>query len=185
MNEAELRNLMFTAQLRRTGPFSIRYPRGNGVMVDWRQPFREIGIGKGRLITEGEEVAILTIGHPGNFAVEACRRLASDGMHPAHYDMRFVKPLDEDILHEVFGKFSKVITVEDHVIQGGFGSAVLEFMADHGYKATVKRLGIPDRFIEHGEQKELYRECGFDAQAIMEAVRQLVDEPVFHQVPVE
>ncbi len=185
MNEAELRNLMYTAQLRRTGPFSIRYPRGNGVMVEWRQPFREIGIGKGRLVTEGEEVAILTIGHPGNFAVEACRHLAQEGMHPAHYDMRFVKPLDEELLHEIFGRYSRIVTVEDHAIQGGFGSAVLEFMADQRYRATVKRLGVPDRFIEHGEQKDLYRECGFDTQAIMEAVRHMVDEPVFHRVPVE
>jgi 1-deoxy-D-xylulose-5-phosphate synthase len=171
---------MYTAQLHDTGPFAIRYPRGNGVMVDWRRPLQAVDIGTGRRITGGEEVAVLTIGHPGNFAVEACRLLALDGIHPAHYDLRFVKPLDEAMLHEVFRQFRKIITVEDHVVQGGFGSAVLEFMADHGYQAAVKRLGIPDRFIEHGEQSELYRECGFDTQAIMEAVRQMVDEPVLY-----
>jgi len=177
MNEEELRNLMYTSTLHK-GPFSIRYPRGNGVMVDWRTPFKQITVGKGRKICDGEEVAILTIGHPGNFAVEACRQLEQDGFHPAHYDMRFVKPLDEEMLHEVFGKFSKIITVEDHAIQGGFGSAVAEFMIDHGYQAHITRLGIPDRFIEHGEQKELYDECGFDVNAIVKAVHQLDSSPV-------
>ncbi|MFM2189698.1 MAG: hypothetical protein RL491_84 [Bacteroidota bacterium] len=177
MNEEELRNLMYTSTLHK-GPFSIRYPRGNGVMVDWRTPFKQITVGKGRKICDGEEVAILTIGHPGNFAVEACRQLEQDGFHPAHYDMRFVKPLDEEMLHEVFGKFNKIITVEDHAIQGGFGSAVAEFMIDHGYQAHITRLGIPDRFIEHGEQKELYDECGFDVNAIVKAVHQLASSPV-------
>ncbi|HKR03353.1 MAG TPA: 1-deoxy-D-xylulose-5-phosphate synthase [Bacteroidia bacterium] len=178
MNEEELRNLMYTAQLRNTGPFSIRYPRGNGVMVDWRKPFREIPIGQGRKIRDGEEVAILTIGHPGNFAVDACNQLSKEGFYPAHYDLRFVKPLDAELLHEVFTNYKKVITVEDAAILGGFGSAVAEFMVDNGYNSRIKRLGIPDRFIEHGEQKELYRECDFDATAIMNAVRQLVGEAV-------
>ena len=177
MNEEELRNLMYTSTLHK-GPFSIRYPRGNGVMVEWRTPFQQIPVGKGRKICDGEDVAILTIGHPGNFAVEACRQLNLEGFHPAHYDMRFVKPLDEEMLHEVFGKFSKVITVEDHAIQGGFGSAIAEFMIDHGYQAQITRLGIPDRFIEHGEQKELYDECGFDVNAIVAAVHQLAASPV-------
>lgn len=174
MNEQELRNLMYTAQLKECGPFSIRYPRGNGVMIDWETPFEEITIGRGRQIAEGNEVAILTIGHPGNFATEARQKMEQNGYSVAQYDMRFVKPLDENILHEVFKKHSKVITVEDGCIQGGFGSAVLEFMADHNYQAEVKRLGVPDAFIQHGTQAELWRECNYDAQAIEEAIQQLV-----------
>jgi 1-deoxy-D-xylulose-5-phosphate synthase len=173
MNEEELRNMMFTAS-RHNGPFSIRYPRGNGVMVEWKTPLKEMKVGTGRLLREGEEVAILSVGHPGNFAEDACKQLAKEGFYPAHYDMRFVKPLDEEMLHEVFSKYKKVITVEDHAIQGGFGSAVSEFMTDHNYSIAMTRLGVPDRFIEHGEQKELYDECHFDAAAIMNAVRQLV-----------
>ncbi len=178
MNEEELRNLMYTASQDDMGPFTIRYPRGNGVMVEWRQPLKLIPVGKGRKVRDGEEIAILTIGHPGNFAVQACDALKAEGLFPAHYDMRFVKPLDEKMLHEVFQKFNKVITVEDACVQGGFGSAVLEFMADNDYTARVQRLGIPDKFIEHGEQSELYNECGFDAKAIMDAVRQSVGSPV-------
>lgn len=179
MNEEELRNLMYTAQLEKTAaPFSIRYPRGNGVMVDWKKPFQEIPIGKGRMVRDGEEVAILTIGHPGNFAVKACDELAKEGFYPAHYDMRFVKPLDAELLHDIFSRFKKIITVEDGCIMGGFGSAVAEFMLDHSYSASITRLGIPDRFIEHGEQKELYAECHFDADAIKNAVRQQIGEAV-------
>lgn len=170
MNEEELRNLMYTAT-QYQGPFSIRYPRGQGVMPEWRTPMREIPIGQGRIVKEGEEVAILTIGHIGNYAVTACEQLAKEGLSPAHYDMRFVKPLDGELLHEVFGKFKKVITVEDGCLMGGFGSAVLEWMVDHGYQAQVKRLGIPDAIIEHGEQIELHRECGFDPEGIANAVR--------------
>lgn len=173
MNEEELRNMMFTAS-RHNGPFSIRYPRGNGVMVEWKTPLKEMKVGTGRLLRDGEEVAILSVGHPGNFAEDACNQLAKEGFYPAHYDMRFVKPLDEEMLHEVFSKYKKVITVEDHAIQGGFGSAVSEFMTDHNYSIAMTRLGVPDKFIEHGEQKELYDECHFDAKAIMNAVRQLV-----------
>ncbi|WP_026950775.1 1-deoxy-D-xylulose-5-phosphate synthase [Algoriphagus mannitolivorans] len=174
MDEEELRNLMFTS-VQYQGPFSIRYPRGNGVMPEWKTPFREIPVGQGRIIKEGEDVAILTIGHIGNYAVEACDTLEKEGLSPAHYDMRFVKPLDESLLHEVFGKFKKVITVEDGCLMGGFGSAVLEWMMDHGYQAQVKRLGIPDAVIEHGEQIELQRECGFDPEGIAEAVRSFVE----------
>jgi 1-deoxy-D-xylulose-5-phosphate synthase len=174
MNEVELRNLMYTAQLKNHGgPFSIRYPRGNGVIVDWQRPFSEIEVGKGRKICDGEDIAILTFGHIGNEAVKACLELNSEGYHPAHYDLRFVKPLDEKMLHEVFSKFNKVITVEDGCIQGGFGSAVLEFAADHHYQSEIKRLGIPDEVIEHGEQAELWDECGYDAQAIIEEVKKL------------
>ena len=179
MNEEELRNLMYTAQLPETNaPFSIRYPRGNGVMIDWKTPFEKIQIGQGRKVNDGEEVAILTIGHPGNFAVKACEELEKEGIRPAHYDMRFVKPLDEVMLHEIFSTFKKVITVEDGCLMGGFGSAIAEFMLDNQYSARVTRLGIPDRFIDHGEQKELYDECHFDSKAIKNAVRQFMDELV-------
>ena len=175
MNEEELRNLMYTAQLEEIkGPFSIRYPRGNGVMPEWRKPFSKIEIGTGRKIKEGDEIAILTIGHIGNLAVTACKQLEKEGIQAAHYDMRFAKPLDEKLLHEVFNKFNKVITVEDGCIIGGLGSAVIEFMADHNYAAQVKRLGMPDKVIEHGEQKELYTECGYDAEGIATAVREMV-----------
>lgn len=175
MNEQELRNLMFTAQLdKNAGPFSIRYPRGTGTMPEWRTPLEEIQIGQGRRVRDGNDIAILTIGHPGNFATEACTTLEAQGISAAHYDMRFVKPLDEALLHEIFGRFSQVITVEDGCIQGGFGSAVIEFMVDHGYSARVKRLGIPDEWIEHGEQPQLWKECGFDAAAITTTAIELV-----------
>jgi 1-deoxy-D-xylulose-5-phosphate synthase len=172
MNEEELRNLMYSASLHE-GPYSIRYPRGNGVMPEWKTPLRRIPVGQGRIVKEGKDVAILSIGHIGNYAVEACATLAKEGLNPAHYDMRFVKPLDEELLHEIFGKFKKVVTIEDGCLMGGFGSAVLEWMVDQGYSAQVKRLGIPDDVIEHGEQIELHRECGFDPAGIAEAVRSL------------
>ena len=174
MNERELRNLMYTAQLEKnSGPFSIRYPRGQGVMPNWKTPFEEITIGKGRKVSDGEDVAILTIGHIGNYVVEAKARLREEELVPAHFDMRFVKPIDEAMLHDVFKKFKKIITVEDGCLMGGFGSAVLEFMADNNYSAQVVRLGIPDRVVEHGEQMELHKECGFDPQGIASAVRNI------------
>jgi 1-deoxy-D-xylulose-5-phosphate synthase len=173
MNEEELRNLMYTAQQENRGPFTIRYPRGNGMMPDWKRPFTELTVGKGRKICDGEDVAILTIGHVGNFAVEACKELSSEGINPAHYDLRFVKPLDQELLHEVFSRFKNVVTVEDGCVQGGMGSAVLEFMADHQYQANVVRLGIPDEFIEHGEQAELWEICGYDTAAIAAAVKKM------------
>jgi len=175
MNEEELRNLMYTGS-NYGGPFSIRYPRGNGVMTNWKTPFQEIPVGQGRCIKSGEEVAILTLGHIGNYAVEACESLAKEGLNPAHYDMRFVKPLDEKLLHEIFSTFKKVITVEDGCLMGGFGSAVLEWMVDQGYQAQVKRLGIPDDIIEHGEQLELHRDCGFDPQGIANAVKAMTEQ---------
>ncbi len=173
MNEEELRNLMFTAQLENAGPFSIRYPRGNGVMLDWKRPLKALEIGKGRKICDGEDVAILTIGHVGNFAVEACQELNSEGIHPAHYDLRFIKPLDEALLHDVFSRYQNVVTVEDGCLQGGMGSAVLEFMADHKYNAQVIRLGIPDEFVEHGEQAELWQICGYDRDAIISTIKKI------------
>ncbi|MBL0047136.1 MAG: 1-deoxy-D-xylulose-5-phosphate synthase [Bacteroidetes bacterium] len=176
MNEEELRNLMFTAQLENKGPFSIRYPRGNGVMPEWKTPLRELQIGKGRKLSNGNDIAILTIGHPGNFVAKACADLQADGITAAHYDMRFAKPIDEILLHEVFSKFNRVITVEDGCIIGGMGSAVVEFMAENGYAAQVKRLGIPDRYIHHGEQKELWAECGFDAAGIAATAKEMLAE---------
>jgi 1-deoxy-D-xylulose-5-phosphate synthase len=179
MNESELRNLMFTAQSENnTLPFVIRYPRGEGVMVNWRTPFEEIVVGKGRKIKDGDDVAILSFGHPGNFVTTAIRELRTQGLNPAHYDMRFVKPIDEEMLHEVFSKFDKIITVEDGTIIGGFGSAVAEFMALNGYKADIKMLGIPDRLVEHGTLKELHRECGYDAAGIAEAVRAMLTDKI-------
>jgi 1-deoxy-D-xylulose-5-phosphate synthase len=166
MNEEELRNLMYTAQLDDMGPFVIRYPRGNGVMVDWQRPMKAIPVGKGRMICDGEEVAILSIGTIGNEVVKATSQLNAEGYYPAHYDIRFVKPLDAALLHKVFTKYNHVITVEDGCLEGGMGSAILEFMADNNYKAQVTRLGIPDQFIEHGEQPELWAECGYDAAGI-------------------
>ncbi len=174
MNEEELRNLMYTAQLSDTGPFSIRYPRGEGVMTEWKTPFKEIKIGTGRKLRSGEELAVLSIGHIGNIAARGIDALQAEGHGIAHYDMRFAKPIDELLLHEVFAKFKHVITVEDGCVQGGMGSAVLEFMADHGYHAQVKRLGIPDRWIEHGSQKELYAECGFDDKALIAAAKEML-----------
>ena len=176
MNEEELRDLMYTAQQDNMGPFSIRYPRGNGVMPQWKTPLKAIQVGKGRKVCTGADIAILSIGHIGNEAVKACEESEKIGISVAHYDMRFAKPLDEILLHEVFGKFTKIITLEDGCIVGGMGSAILEFMGDNGYSAQVKRLGIPDKFIEHGEQKELYAECLYDSQSIFSVVKEMVGE---------
>lgn len=174
MDEADLRHLMYTAQLEENKlPFVIRYPRGQGVMVDWRVPFEKIEIGKGRIMQEGQDIAILTIGNVGNFAQKACKILATEDIVPAHYDMRFVKPLDEALLHEIAQKFDKIITIEDGTVIGGFGAAVLEFMAAHNYSPNVKIMGIPDRVIEHGKPDELYKECAYDTAAIVDAVKAL------------
>ena len=174
MNESELRNLMYTSQLDKIkNPFVIRYPRGEGVKPEWRTAMKEIPVGKGRKLKDGKDIAVLSFGHPGNFAAAAIRDLKKDGIDPAHYDMRFVKPLDEELLHEIFSRYNKIITVEDGTIVGGFGSAVLEFMAAHNYKAEVKILGIPDTIIEHGSPKELYNEIGIDAGHIAEAIKEM------------
>ena len=177
MNEVELRNLMYTGQLdKNAAPWVIRYPRGNGVMTDWKKPFKEIKVGTGRKVKAGEDLAILSFGPIGNLASDACKTLEEKGISAAHYDMRFAKPLDEVMLHEVFGKFNKIITVEDGCLDGGIGSAIVEFMADHGYSSKIKRLGIPDRIVEHGTQKELYRECNYDAQAMVESAQALLSK---------
>lgn len=170
MNEEELRNLMFTAQLPNKGPFTIRYPRGRGVLSEWKTPMKEITVGKGRRLTNGDDIAILSIGHPGNFVQEAVAELSKIGVSVAHYDMRFVKPLDEIMLHEVFTKFKYIVSVEDGCVMGGFGSAVIEFMADQKYQVDLTRLGIPDKYIHHGTQKELWSDCGFDAKGIVNTV---------------
>ena len=175
-DEEELRNMMYTAQLPDKGPFSIRYPRGNGYLQNWHTPFQELGIGKGRCLIEGEELAILSIGAIGNIAKNAIGRLSDHSV--ALYDMRFLKPIDENLLHTVFNKFSKIITLEDGTITGGLGSAVTEFMADHHYNATVKRLGIPDKFVEHGSQQQLYAECGYDENGITQSILRMLKEKI-------
>jgi 1-deoxy-D-xylulose-5-phosphate synthase len=175
MDEIELRNLMYTAQLEKNGvPFSIRYPRGRGVYSDWKKPFSEIEIGKSRQISEGTDMAILTIGQPGNTVKSLVMKMNAENISIAHYDMRFVAPLDKEVLHSVFKNFKYIITVEDGVLKGGFGSAVIEFMSDNGYNSEVRRLGIPDYFVEHGTQEELIKECGFDAEGIELAIREVL-----------
>ena len=178
MNEEELRNLMFTAQLPDQGPFSIRYPRGGGVMTQWKTPFKEIKIGTGRKVKNGDGMAFLTIGPMGNQTVEACKDLDEKGISAAHYDMRFAKPLDETLLHEVFSKFDKIVTVEDGCLMGGMGSAILEFMADHNYQAKVIRLGIPDRYIQHGTQSQLYKECGYDKSGMISSAEKIIGKKI-------
>lgn len=174
MNEEELRNLMYTAQLPNKGPFSIRYPRGRGVMPKWETPMKEIPVGKGRVIRKGSDIAILSVGHVGNYVVKASKELAKSHIDVAHYDMRFIKPIDEKILHEVGKKFKAVITIEDGTIVAGFGSAVLEFFSEYDYQIKIKRLGIPDQFINHGTPQELHHECGFDVEGIIKTVKSMV-----------
>ena len=174
MNESELRNLMYTAQLENMGPFSIRYPRGKGVQTEWKTAYQKIKVGTGRKVTTGNDIAILTIGHPGNFAQKAIDELKESGASIAHYDMRFVKPIDEIMLHEVFSKFNKIITVEDGCLMGGFGSAVIEFMSDQKYSAEIVRLGIKDEYIHHGTQEELWEDAGFDANSIVKTVIEML-----------
>lgn len=182
MNEEELRNLMYTAQLKNMGPYSIRYPRGQGVMPEWKTEFSKVPTGTGRKLSDGEDVAILSIGHVGNFVVKAATQLKKENVSVAHYDMRFLKPIDEKILHEVFKKFSTIVTIEDGTIVGGLGSAVLEFMSDNDYSAKVVRLGIPDAFIEHGTQAELYKICGYDVEGIVNTVKGLVKIKVYSNI---
>jgi len=178
MNEAELRNMLFTAQKNPNGPFAIRYPRGRGVMIDWRTPFDRIPIGKAREISKGKDIAVLSIGHPGNFVVAAAEKLKNLGFSVQHYDMRFLKPIDETVLHTVFKNFSNIITVEDGAIIGGLGTAVKEFKNEHHYEANVVSLGVPDKFIEQGKLQELYKLCGFDAESIFKTMKAIVLERI-------
>ena len=174
-DEHELRRLMYTAQLPDMGPFAIRYPRGRGKLVDWRCPLEAVEVGRARQLSEGSDVAILSIGSVGNFAAEAIERVAAKGISVAHYDMRFLKPIDENVLHEVARTHKRIITLENGTINGGLGSAVLEFMADHGYTPHVHRMGIPDQFIEHGSVPELCRLCGIDTDSIVQAIEDMME----------
>lgn len=172
MDEHELRRLMFTAQLPDKGPFVIRYPRGRGVLIDWRCPLDEVPVGKGRRLKEGRDLAVITIGPIGNTAAQAIAQIETeDALRIAHYDLRFLKPLDEELLREVGERFERIVTVEDGVREGGMGSAVLEWLADHGYHPQVTRLGLPDQFVEHGSVKQLQALCRIDCAAIAEAIR--------------
>jgi 1-deoxy-D-xylulose-5-phosphate synthase len=162
--------MMYTAQLRHGAPFAIRYPRGYGVMKEWRTPLEPMPIGKAVKLADGADVAILAIGHAANFALEAVQKLAAMNINATLYNMRFVKPIDEQALREVGMKFSRVITVEDGVIAGGMGSAVAEFFTANGYAARVTRLGVPDSFVEHGTVAQLQAQCGFDAAGIIKEV---------------
>jgi 1-deoxy-D-xylulose-5-phosphate synthase len=176
MDEPDLRNMMYTASEKHVGPFTIRYPRGTGNTINWRNEFEEVPVGKGRKLRSGDDIAILSIGAIGVQAQNAIDILEKKKVSVAHYDMRYVKPLDDVLLHEVFGRFKSVFTLEDGTIQGGFGSAVIEWMADQGYRSTrVTRLGIPDRWIEHGTQAELYAECGYDVDSIVSLVEEEVE----------
>ena len=175
MNESELRNLMFTAQSKNNGPFTIRYPRGKGVQVEWETEMEIIEIGKGRMVCEGDDIAILSIGHIGNYVTKAIKKLNKEKIFPSHYDMRFVKPIDQELLHKILKKYKFILTVEDGCVMGGFGSAVLEFMAENNYTNSVQRLGIPDRIVEHGSQDELYRECYYDDEAIYDFCNKMLD----------
>jgi len=177
LNEIELRNLMYTAQQENMGPFSIRYPRGRGRIVDWKQAFELLPVGKGQKLKDGKDTAILSIGAIGMEATDAIEELEKDGYSVAHYDMRYLKPIDNDLLHEVFGKFQHIITLEDGCIIGGLGSAVLEFMSDNNYQASVKRLGVPDKWVEQGTQQELYKECGYDKVGIIGTIVRTLPKP--------
>lgn len=172
MDEHELRNLMYTAQLDGMGPFVIRYPRGHGVLTDWRNAFEEIKVGTGRRLKDGKQVAVLTVGPIGNTAAEAIKKAeaAVSGLNVGHYDMRFIKPLDESLLEEIGKQYNNIVTVEDGVRSGGFGSAVLEWMSDHGFSPKITRIGLPDTFVEHGTVEQLRHITGMDADAIAAAI---------------
>ena len=174
LNEIELRNLMYTAQLCKGQPFAIRYPRGKGVLENWKTEFEKLEIGKGNTINEGNYVAVISIGHIGNMIIEITEKLQSENINIGHYDIRFLKPLDEDLLHKVFKQYDFIITIEDGCLKGGMGSSILEFMSDHNYKNDILRFGVPDKFIEHGSQKEQRAECGYDKKSILGAIRKII-----------
>ena len=177
MNEHELRRLMYTAQLPDKGTFVIRYPRGRGSLQDWKCPLEEVKVGTGRKLRDGDDVAILSIGPCGNDAAKAIDEITKEAQYNnckprsiAHYDMRFLKPLDENLLHEIGKKFKRIVTLEDGVRNGGLGSAVLEWMEDHGYYPEIIRLGLPDKFVEQGTVDELKKICGIDVSGIKKAL---------------
>jgi 1-deoxy-D-xylulose-5-phosphate synthase len=174
LNEEELRNMMYTAQLEGAGTFVIRYPKGRGVMPDWKTPFSRMEIGKGRTLRDGTDIAVISIGPVGNYVAGAAKKLSDEGIDIAHYNIRFLKPIDEEMLHGIFRKFSRVISLEDGTVVGGLGSAILEFMADHQYAAKVIRLGIPDSFIGQGTMAELHSECGYDQEGIIKAAKTIL-----------
>lgn len=174
LNEWELRNLMYTGYKEEQGPFVIRYPKGKGEKTDWQNEMHILPIGKGRKIHEGHDVAVLSIGPIGNEVTKAIREIEQEGLSVAHYDMIYLKPIDETLLHDVGQQFDRVITVENGIIKGGLGSAVLEFMADNGYTPQIRRIGIPDRFIGHGSIPELYKQCGMDATSIATVIRNII-----------
>ena len=175
MDEHELRNLMFSAQLPQQGCYVIRYPRGNGVLTDWRNPMQEIKTGTGRKLKEGSDVAVLTLGPIGNDTAEAIAEVEKEEegrLSVAHYDMRFLKPLDENLLHEIGNKFDRIVTIEDGVRMGGFGSAILEWMSDHNYHPHITRMGLPDEFVEHGTIAQLREIVHMDKESIKEAIKE-------------
>jgi len=176
MNEMELRNMMFTAQQKDMGPFSIRYPRGRGVNTNWQNKMELVQIGKGRVIRHGKDLAIITIGHVGNFAVSAADQLAMEGIEAEIIDVRFLKPFDEDLLHQTLKRFDKIISVEDGTVVGGLGSLISEFMVEHAYKNELRILGIPDQFVEHGSLNLLYHECGYDIEGIYSAAKMIIEK---------
>ena len=176
LNEWDLRNLMYTAYSAKEGTFVIRYPRGKGEKADWRNEMSVLPVGKGKKLKDGKDIAILSIGPVGNEALKAIEQVEKEGVSVALYDMIYLKSIDEELLHEVGKKFNRIVTVENGVIKGGLGTAVLEFMADNGYTPKVKRIGVPDRFIEHGSVPELFKLCGMDSESIAEVVKEMVKE---------
>lgn len=174
MNEHELRNLMYTSQLDGKGPFAIRYPRGRGVLVDWKNEMHELPVGKGQRLRQGDDIALLSIGHIGNNVAKAVENLEKQGIHAAHYNMIFLKPIDEGILQEVARKFKRIVTVEDGTIMGGLGTAVADWMCEHGYHVDITKIGIPDKFIDQGTVAELHKLCGMDSDSITARVIELL-----------
>lgn len=173
LNEWDLRNLMFTAYSAKEGTFVIRYPRGEGEKSDWHNEVQKLPVGKGRKLKDGNDIAVVSLGPIGNEAAKAIEKAEKEGLSVAHYDMIYLKPIDEMLLHEIGRKFSRIVTVENGVVKGGLGSAVLEFMADNGYTPKIRRIGVPDRFVEHGSIPELFRLCGMDADSIADVLRQM------------
>ena len=174
--------MMYTAQQKDIHGWSIRYPRGIGSMIDCRKPFKTIEVGTGKTLREGNDIAILSIGPIGIHAAEAAEKLAEDGVSVAHYDMRFAKPLDTSLLSQIRKQFKTILTIEDGAIQGGFGSAVLEWLNDNNFSTRVIRLGIPDRFIDHGTPQELYRECGIDTEGIYKSIKNIAKPKLIGKV---